>query len=69
MAYDTHLINTLKRVGGPTKLARLLNIQPSAVTQWSRIPAERVPPLSDATGIPRHEMRPDLWPAPAEASA
>lgn len=65
MAYEPSLLKTLKTLGGPTKLARLLEIQPSAVTQWSRIPAERVPVLSRLTGIPRHELRPDLWEAPA----
>lgn len=25
------------------------------------VPAELVPKIEEATGIPRHELRPDLW--------
>lgn len=30
-----------------------------------RVPAELVPKIEEATGIARHELRPDLWPAQA----
>jgi DNA-binding transcriptional regulator YdaS (Cro superfamily) len=30
-----------------------------------RVPAELVPKIEQATGIPRHELRPDLWPREA----
>lgn len=54
--------------GGPTKLAEGLGVTRSAVSQWQRIPAERVLDVERITGVPRHELRPDLYPAP-EASA
>jgi hypothetical protein len=51
--------------GGPTKLARSLNISHSSVLCWPEtIPHKHVPAISRLTGIPRHELRPDLWEAP-----
>lgn len=51
----------IKRAGGPSKVARLLGIHHSAVIRWDNIPYERVIPLEEATGIPREELRPDLF--------
>jgi DNA-binding transcriptional regulator YdaS (Cro superfamily) len=41
----------------------------STVLRWieGRIPAERVRAVSAATGIPPHQLRPDLFDAPATA--
>ena len=62
MAYhEPTLQRVIDRAGGASKLARALNIFPSAVSQWSRVPAERVPAVSEITGLSRHEIRPDLW--------
>lgn len=38
-----------------------------AVFKWERgrVPAERVLDVERVTGIPRHELRPDLYPPPA----
>lgn len=49
-----------------TDLAKALGVTPGAVWQWSqkRVPAERVLEVERITGIPRHEMRPDLYPPP-----
>jgi len=61
-----------KAVGGQSKLARLLNIKPQAVQHWcstGKIPAERVLPVETATGISRHELRPDLYPHADSQSA
>ncbi|UMY63911.1 transcriptional regulator [Pseudomonas sp. LS.1a] len=61
-----------KAAGGQSKLARLLNIKPQAVQHWcttGKIPAERVLSVEEATGIPRHELRPDLYPNADSKSA
>lgn len=61
-----------KAAGGQSKLARLLNIKPQAVQHWcstGKIPAERVISVESATGIPRHDLRPDLYPAADSQSA
>jgi DNA-binding transcriptional regulator YdaS (Cro superfamily) len=48
------------RRGMTTTVARALGLTPGAVSQWDKIPAERVIAISAATGIPAAELRPDL---------
>lgn len=50
--------------GGITRLAAELCISSQAISQWKRVPAERVLDVERITGIPRHELRPDIYPAP-----
>lgn len=51
------------RVGGPGKLAELLGqITSQAVSQWKRVPAERVLDVERVTGVSRHDLRPDIYP-------
>lgn len=55
-------------VGGQSALARALGCTPQNVQKWcasGRIPAERVLAIEQATGISRHELRPDIYPAAA----
>lgn len=66
---DVELV--IKRGGGVVALANALNLDHSAVSKWkrrNRVPTERVPDIERVTGIPRHELRPDLWPAPVMAA-
>lgn len=62
------LERALEIVGGPTALARALGITKQAISQWSRVPADRVLSVEDATDgtVACHEMRPDIYRAPAE---
>ena len=53
----------------PTHLARELGITHGAVFQWDRVPAERVIDVERITGIPREELRPDLYPPTAHSPA
>lgn len=56
-------INRAKQIaGGTTALASKLGISKQAVSMWGKIPAERVIAIEAATGIPREELRPDLYP-------
>ncbi len=66
--YEPGLAAALEAAGGPTALSKHLKIEPSAITQWSRIPAERVRAVETATGIPRHVLRPDLFEQPQDAA-
>jgi DNA-binding transcriptional regulator YdaS (Cro superfamily) len=49
--------------GGPVALGRKLGITGAAVSQWNRVPVERVLRVESETGIPRHRIRPDIYPA------
>jgi DNA-binding transcriptional regulator YdaS (Cro superfamily) len=47
-------------------LARALGINPSAVAQWERVPAERIVQIERLTNVPRNVLRPDLYPQPKD---
>jgi len=56
-------------VGGGAALARLLTeaglpITHQAVTLWSRVPHDKAREIESVTGVPRYELRPDLWDRP-----
>lgn len=57
-------------IGGVTRLAEAIGVTRSAISQWPRVPAERVIDVERATGVSRHELRPDIYPiepaAPSE---
>jgi len=50
--------------GGPAILGRHLGITSQAISQWRRVPAERVLAVVRATGLPPHRLRPDLYERP-----
>jgi DNA-binding transcriptional regulator YdaS (Cro superfamily) len=43
------------------KITRELGLSRGAVSQWPRVPAERVIDVERITGIPREELRPDIY--------
>jgi len=49
-------------VGGPSALAEFLGLSVQAVSQWNEVPPLRVLDVEKATGVPRTELRPDLYP-------
>lgn len=51
-----------KTRGLRVRLARELGITQGAISQWSRVPAERVLDVSRIADIPKEELRPDLYP-------
>lgn len=59
------------KVGGASGLARALSddISPQAVSQWKRVPAERVADVERATGVARHRLRPDIFGPAGENAA
>jgi DNA-binding transcriptional regulator YdaS (Cro superfamily) len=59
----------IEKIGGPVAVSKLLNISPQAVSQWSRVPAQHAAKVATATGIAPHELRPDIFPAPAAEGA
>jgi DNA-binding transcriptional regulator YdaS (Cro superfamily) len=49
------------RWGLQAVVARELGLTRSAVTKWQRVPAERLLEVERITGIPREQLRPDLY--------
>ena len=50
-----------ERAGGMRALARAIGINYQNIQAWRRIPAERMIAIETATGIPREQLRPDLF--------
>lgn len=52
---------------GNTALAKALDeaVSPQAISQWDHVPLARVFDVERATGVSRHELRPDFFEAPA----
>lgn len=47
--------------GRLAELATECGITHAAILQWTRVPSERVVTVERVTGIPRIELRPDLY--------
>jgi TorA maturation chaperone TorD len=58
---DPGLSEAIRAVGGVSELARRIGISQPSVSNWDRIPAERVAAVESATGIARTVLRPDLF--------
>lgn len=63
---DTPLAEAVRRVGSQSAFGRLIGKRQSTVHEWLRdcrpLPAEHVLAVEAATGISRHELRPDIYP-------
>jgi TorA maturation chaperone TorD len=58
---DHGLQEAIRAAGGIGELARRLGISQPSVSNWERIPAERVLSVEQATGLARALLRPDLY--------
>jgi DNA-binding transcriptional regulator YdaS (Cro superfamily) len=66
---DPVVAKCAEAVGGIAKLASLIGVRHQSLYSWRKVPAERVLDLERHSGVPRHEIRPDIYPAEtAEAS-
>ena len=59
---DAGLDRAIDAAGGVAQLARKIRISQPSVSNWSKIPAQRVIAVEAATGVPRAKLRPDLYP-------
>jgi len=66
---ETPLERAIAAAGGLTKLAASLKISKQAVLQWEEVPPLRVLAVERASGVSRHELRPDLYPLDDEVRA
>lgn len=57
------LQRAITKAGGLAGLAEPLGISIQAVSQWDEVPPLRVIAVEKLTGVPRYELRPDLYPS------
>ena len=55
------LSEAIRAAGGVAQLARQIGISQPSVSNWARVPAERVISVEAATGVDRTVLRPDLY--------
>src|SRR6187397_2428417 len=63
---DPGLEEAVRAVGGVSELARQIGISQPSVSNWNRVPAERVLIVEAATGVDRRVLRPDLYGEPVQ---
>lgn len=62
------IARAVRAAGGQQALADKCGVKYQAVQKWlrlNRVPAERVLTIEEATGISRHDLRPDIYPRDA----
>jgi DNA-binding transcriptional regulator YdaS (Cro superfamily) len=59
---QTALAHAIAVAKGPSRLAAAIGVSSQAISQWKQVPAQRVLQVERATGVPRHMLRPDLYP-------
>ena len=62
---DAGLERAINAAGGIAQLARKIGIAQPSVSNWNRVPAQRVIAVEGATGVSRKVLRPDLYSEPA----
>ena len=58
---DPGLSEAIRAAGGVSELARQIGISQPSVSNWNRVPAERVVSVETTTGVDRAVLRPDLY--------
>jgi TorA maturation chaperone TorD len=58
---DEGLDRAISAAGGVAQLARRIGISQPSVSNWTSVPAQRVVAVEAASGVPRSQLRPDLY--------
>jgi TorA maturation chaperone TorD len=66
---DSGLEQAIRAAGGVASLARAIGIAQPSVSNWTRIPAERVLAVEALTKIPRFILRPDIYGSTDDATS
>lgn len=61
---DPIINEAISRVGTLAKFAKACGITVQAVCLWSHVPINQVLKVERVTGIPREQLRPDIFGAP-----
>ncbi|MEJ0078770.1 MAG: Cro/CI family transcriptional regulator [Alphaproteobacteria bacterium] len=61
---DPGLSEAIRAAGGVSELARRIGISQPSVSNWDKVPAERVLAIEATTGVSRKVLRPDLYQGP-----
>lgn len=61
------LAKAIERAGSREALGRLLGISRQAIWKWHQVPARQIIAIEKATGVPREQLRPDLYRKPRAA--
>jgi DNA-binding transcriptional regulator YdaS (Cro superfamily) len=61
MSQDAGINLIRARYGLAAALARHLRISPSTISEWRVVPVHHLREISLFTGIPREELRPDVF--------
>jgi len=59
---STIVQEVVAKAGGIAALARHLGIKHNSIYSWEQVPPKRVLEVERITGIPRHRLRPDMYP-------
>ena len=65
---DAGLEEAIRAAGGVGALAQKIGISQPSVSNWARVPAERVVAVETVTGVMRAVLRPDLYGEPPTAT-
>ncbi len=63
---DPAIIKIRAEHGLQTRVAEACGITRQAVGDWDRVPPQHAAKVGDIINMTLHEMRPDIFPAPAE---
>jgi DNA-binding transcriptional regulator YdaS (Cro superfamily) len=62
MEHSEIIERAIKAAGGrPGKLAAKIGVTRQAIEAWRKVPVDRLEAVEAATGIPREELRPDIF--------
>lgn len=62
---DSVIAMAVRKAGSQSAFGRLIGKRQSTVAQWlkaGRLPPEHVLAVEEATGVSRHDLRPDIYP-------
>jgi len=65
---DKALDQAISAAGSAKALAERIGVSAQAISQWAKVPALRVLDVERATGVSRHDLRPDLYPREGAAA-